>query len=143
MNVRYSTTLKSEGLTDAQCVNRLQTGITKAVIEIKTAARYKKGYGMLEPYAVKVARTVLRRGRTSNRSSLFDSEEHNKLIIFQSKEIRRTWFNDEWWFVIKDVIATITESANPSDYLKKLRKRDGSLDDVFKGGGTNCPPPWI
>jgi|SRR5665648_299504 len=30
INVRYSTTLKSERLTDAQCVNRLQTGITKA-----------------------------------------------------------------------------------------------------------------
>jgi hypothetical protein len=35
MNVRCSTTLKSERLTDAQCVDRLQTGITKAVIEIK------------------------------------------------------------------------------------------------------------
>ena len=68
------------------------------------------------------------------------SEEHNKLIIFQSKEIRRTWFNDEWWFVIKDIIAIITESANPSDYLKKLRKRDTSLDDVFKGGGQIVPP---
>lgn len=70
-------------------------------------------------------------------------EEHNKLIIFQSKEIRRTWFNDEWWFVIKDIIAIITESSNPSDYLKKLRKRDESLDDVFKGGGQIVPPPWI
>jgi len=29
---------------------------------------------MLEPYAVKVARTVLRRGRASNRSFLFDYE---------------------------------------------------------------------
>jgi len=69
------------------------------------------------------------------------SEEHNKLIIFQSKEIRRTWFNDEWWFVIKDIIAIITESANPSDYLKKLRKRDESLDYVFKGVGQIVPPP--
>ncbi len=34
VNVRYSTTLKSERLTDAQCVNRLQTRITKAVIEM-------------------------------------------------------------------------------------------------------------
>ncbi|MCG2737598.1 MAG: Bro-N domain-containing protein [Candidatus Methanoperedenaceae archaeon] len=66
--------------------------------------------------------------------------EKNKLILFQSKEIRRTWFNDEWWFVIKDIIATITESENPSDYLKKLRKRDKSLDDVFKGGGQIVPP---
>ena len=67
-------------------------------------------------------------------------EEHNKLIIFQSKEIRRTWFNDEWWFVIKDIIAIITESSNPSGYLKKLRKRDQSLDDVFKGGDKLSPP---
>jgi len=39
INVRYSTTLKSERLADAQCVNRLQTGITKAIIEMITAAR--------------------------------------------------------------------------------------------------------
>ena len=39
INVRYSTTLKSERLTDAQCVNGLQTGITKANIEMITAAR--------------------------------------------------------------------------------------------------------
>ena len=39
MNVRYSTMLKSERLADAQCVNRLETGITKAVLEMKTAAR--------------------------------------------------------------------------------------------------------
>ncbi|MCD4815208.1 MAG: hypothetical protein K8R06_02265 [Methanosarcinales archaeon] len=39
MNVRYSTTLKSERLTDVQCVNMLQTGITKANIEMITAAR--------------------------------------------------------------------------------------------------------
>jgi hypothetical protein len=39
INVRYSITLRSERLTDAHCVNRLQTGITKAIIEIITAAR--------------------------------------------------------------------------------------------------------
>jgi len=59
MNVRYSTTLKSERLTDVQCVNMLYTRITKANIEMITAAQYKKGYGMLEPDAVKVARPVL------------------------------------------------------------------------------------
>jgi len=37
-NVRHSTTLKSERLTDAQCVNRLQTRITKAIIKMITAA---------------------------------------------------------------------------------------------------------
>ncbi|MCX9010428.1 MAG: hypothetical protein OIN66_04815, partial [Candidatus Methanoperedens sp.] len=33
-----------------------------------------KGYKMLERYEAKVSRTVLRRGRTSNRSSLFGKE---------------------------------------------------------------------
>jgi len=72
MNVRYSTTLKSERLTDAQCVNRLQTGITKAIIEMITAARYGKGYGMREPYAMKVARTVLRGLEAGNGLRLLD-----------------------------------------------------------------------
>jgi len=37
-----------------------------------TAARNIKGYGMLEPDVMKVASPVLRRGRASDRSSLFD-----------------------------------------------------------------------
>ena len=65
------------------------------------------------------------------------------LVVFQSKKIRRAWFRDEWWFVIKDIVSILTESVNPSDYLKKLRKRDGSLSDVFKGGGQIVPPLGI
>jgi len=44
MNVRYSTTLKSERLTDAQCVNGLQARITKAVINVNCCpTRVMKG----------------------------------------------------------------------------------------------------
>ncbi len=64
----------------------------------------------------------------------------NKTILFETKQVRRIRFNDEWWFVIKDVVSILTESTNPSDYLKKLRKRDESLSDVFKGGGQIVPP---
>ncbi len=67
-------------------------------------------------------------------------EERNALVVFQDKKIRRTWFNEEWWFVISDVVAVLTESINPSDYLKKLRKRDESLSEAFKGGGQFVPP---
>ena len=67
-------------------------------------------------------------------------ESNKALVIFQSKKIRRTWFQDEWWFVIKDVVSILTESVNPSDYLKKLRKRDEYLSNVFKGGGQIVPP---
>ncbi|MDP2990604.1 MAG: Bro-N domain-containing protein [Kiritimatiellota bacterium] len=63
-----------------------------------------------------------------------------RIALFQRKEVRRTIHNNEWWFVITDVVAALTDSVNASDYLKKLRKRDPSLDEVFKGGGQFVPP---
>ncbi len=68
-----------------------------------------------------------------------DSPER-RIALFQRKEVRRTIHNNEWWFVITDVVAALTDSANPSDYLKKLRKRDPLLADAFKGGGQLVPP---
>ncbi len=67
-------------------------------------------------------------------------DKENALVVFQGKNIRKRWFNDEWWFVISDVVAVLTESVNPSDYLKKLRKRDDSLSEAFKGEGQLVPP---
>ena len=63
-----------------------------------------------------------------------------RIALFQRKEVRRTIHNNEWWFVITDVVAALTDSVNASDYLKKLRKRDPSLDEVFTGGGQFVPP---
>jgi hypothetical protein len=63
-----------------------------------------------------------------------------KIALFQKREIRKTLHADEWWFVITDVVAALTDSVDPSDYLKKLRKRDPSLGEAFKGGGQFAPP---
>ncbi len=63
-------------------------------------------------------------------------DKKNKLVVFQDKKIRRIWYNDEWYFSIVDVVAVLTESINPIDYLKKLRKRDEALGSYI---GTNCP----
>ncbi|MCS6245199.1 MAG: Bro-N domain-containing protein [Opitutus sp.] len=62
------------------------------------------------------------------------------LVLFEHKQVRRVWHGEAWWFVIVDIVAALTDSANPADYLKKLRKRDPLLGEAFKGGGTNCPP---
>jgi len=64
------------------------------------------------------------------------------IALFQRKEVRRTIHNNEWWFVITDVVAALTDSANPSGYFKDMRRRDASLSEALKGGGANCPPPW-
>ena len=62
--------------------------------------------------------------------------EGKGLIVFQDKNIRRIWHNNEWYFSIVDIVEVLTESINPTDYLKKLRKRDLELGSYI---GTNCP----
>lgn len=51
-------------------------------------------------------------------------EFQKRLIVFQGKTIRRMWFNDEWWFVAVDIIEALTDSKDPSGYLKDMRRRD-------------------
>lgn len=51
-------------------------------------------------------------------------EEQNKLVVFQEKEIRRTWHNEEWYFAVVDIIAVLTESTKPRDYWYRLKKRE-------------------
>jgi len=63
--------------------------------------------------------------------------ENNKIAIFQKKEIRKTIHNDEWWFVIEDVIFALTDSKNPKGYIKDMRRRDAELT---KGWGQIATP---
>lgn len=53
-------------------------------------------------------------------------------IIFKEKEIRRAWHNNEWWFAIVDIVLVLTDSAQPSGYIKDMRRRDPELS---KGWG--------
>ena len=62
--------------------------------------------------------------------------QNDKLVIFQSKEIRREWHDEEWFYSLVDIVEALTQSANPTDYLKKIRKRDEELGSYL---GTNCP----
>jgi len=106
------------------------------------------------------------------------SNQENKLIIFQSQEIRRIWHEDDWFYSVVDVCGAlmqspdagaywrklkqrlnqegsevvtichgfklvapdgkkrVTDCANPTDYLKKIRKRDEELGFYI---GTICP----
>ncbi len=63
-------------------------------------------------------------------------DQQNKLVIFQNKKIRRVWYDNEWFYSVVDVVEALTDSINPTDYLKKIRKRDEELGFYI---GTNCP----
>lgn len=61
-----------------------------------------------------------------------------KLQIFSERNVRAIWDDEreEWYFSVVDVVAVLTESTNPQDYLKKMRKREPDLNVYM---GTNCP----
>jgi hypothetical protein len=50
-------------------------------------------------------------------------------VVFQEKTVRRTWHDNEWWFSVQDVVAVLTDSTNPADYIKKMRLRDKELSE--------------
>jgi DNA-damage-inducible protein D len=56
----------------------------------------------------------------------------NQLAVFEQKTIRRIEYDGEIYFSIVDIIEVLTESTNPRDYWKKLKKRENQL-------GTICP----
>lgn len=60
------------------------------------------------------------------------------LQIFEEKKVRTVWDDgqEKWFFSIVDVVAVLTDSINPTDYFKKMRKRDEELS-LFVG--TSCP----
>lgn len=60
------------------------------------------------------------------------------LAVFENKEVRRYYdeVTETWYFSVVDIVAALTDSTNPTDYLKKLRKRDSELRAYL---GTNCP----
>ena len=50
-------------------------------------------------------------------------EEDKSLAVFQDKKIRRTWFNDEWWFSVVDIVSILTESSIPKRYWADLKSK--------------------
>ena len=49
--------------------------------------------------------------------------EQNKIIVFESKRIRRTWHNEEWYFSVVDVCGALTDSLDAGAYWRKLKQR--------------------
>jgi hypothetical protein len=53
--------------------------------------------------------------------------EDTKIALFKGKKIRKTIHNNEWWFVVEDVVSALTDTVNPKDYINKMRRRDPEL----------------
>lgn len=62
-------------------------------------------------------------------------DKENALVVFQGKQIRRIWYNNEWHFSVVDVVGVLAESENPRNYWKVLKHR---LKDEGSEVVTKC-----
>ncbi len=66
--------------------------------------------------------------------------DNDKIILFQEKQVRRIWHNEEWHFSIIDIIEILTESKKPSNYWDTLKRRESQLSAIcgkFKFSATD------
>ncbi len=48
-------------------------------------------------------------------------DSNKALAVFRGKNIRKTWFNDEWYYSVVDIVAILTESSNSRRYWSDLK----------------------
>ena len=59
--------------------------------------------------------------------------------VFEGVNVRIVWDDEkeEYFFSVADIVEVLTESKDPKQYIKKMRKRDPELDSKW---GTICTP---
>ncbi|MFH1838649.1 MAG: Bro-N domain-containing protein [Candidatus Kuenenbacteria bacterium] len=72
--------------------------------------------------------------------------ETTQIALFKGKKIRKTIYQNEWWFVVEDVVLVLIESNDPKQYIQRMKQRDPELTkgwvqivhtlEVFTDGGN-------
>ncbi|MDP2708986.1 MAG: Bro-N domain-containing protein [bacterium] len=57
-----------------------------------------------------------------------DKDMTNQIATFRGKQIRKTIHNNEWWFVVEDVVLALIDSSDPKQYIQRMKQRDLELD---------------
>lgn len=63
--------------------------------------------------------------------------QNNQIALFEEKEVRRVWHNEQWYFSVSDVVQILAGSNDVRQYIKKMRARDNEL---YTKWGTICTP---
>jgi DNA-damage-inducible protein D len=48
-------------------------------------------------------------------------EQNNAMVVFEGKNIRKTWHNEEWWFSVVDITGALSGTDNPNRYWSDLK----------------------
>ena len=65
--------------------------------------------------------------------------QQDAIQLFEERKVRTAWDDQrqEWYFSVVDVVGVLTDSADPKQYIKKMRSRDPELNAKW---GTICTP---
>ena len=65
--------------------------------------------------------------------------DNHAIQLFEDQKIRVAWDaeQEEWYFSVQDIVALLSESTDPKQYIKKMRARDPQLSANW---GTICTP---
>jgi prophage antirepressor-like protein len=53
-------------------------------------------------------------------------------ILFEAQQIRCIWHNEEWFYVLSDVVLALTASKDVKQYIKRMRGRDKELSQQWE-----------
>ncbi len=51
-------------------------------------------------------------------------DSNEALVVFEGKNIRRIWHNDQWFFSVVDIVQVLTDSPTPRQYWGKIKDRN-------------------
>ena len=58
-------------------------------------------------------------------------EQRYQIILFEDKNIRRIWHEDEWFYSVVDFVGILTDSDRPRKYWADMKKREPQLSADF------------
>jgi DNA-damage-inducible protein D len=59
-------------------------------------------------------------------------ENQNSIVPFESREIRKTWHDEQWYFSVIDIIHSLTDSAQPSKYWNNIKIKENQLSLILR-----------
>jgi hypothetical protein len=54
-------------------------------------------------------------------------KEETKIVLFKGRQIRKTLYENEWWFVVEDIVLALIDSNDPKQYIQRMKQRDPEL----------------
>jgi DNA-damage-inducible protein D len=57
-------------------------------------------------------------------------KQYNKIALFEKKEIRKIWHENQWYFSVVNIVEALTDSPDPKDYWYRMKKRMNEEEQI-------------